>query len=60
MTEPRSNSGGWHIPLFIVVLAIDGMFFKFEGTKRGLLFVGSFIAEETFWGGLFDKLLGID
>lgn len=56
MKEPRSNSSGWHIPLFFLVIAIDGIFFKFEGIKRGLLFVGSFIAEELFWaewlGGL--------
>ena len=60
MKEPRSNSGDWHIPLFFVALAIDGIFFKFAGIKRGLLFVGSFIAEELFWVELFDKLLGID
>ena len=55
MKEPRSNSGDWHIPLFFIVIAIDGIFFKFEGIKHGLMIVGSFIAQEAFWVKLFEK-----
>ena len=49
MKKPRVNSGEWHIPLFLIVIAIDGIFFEFGRLKRGLMIVGSFIAQETFW-----------
>ncbi len=54
MKKSRSDSGNWHILLFLIVIAGDGIFFKFEGIKRGLMILGSFIAHETFWGGLLD------
>ena len=60
MKNSRAFSGEWHIPLFIIVIAIDGIFFGFGGTKRGLMIIGSFIAEETLWVEWAGKLLGID
>ena len=60
MKNPRANSGEWHIPLFLIVIAIDGIFFGFGGIKRGLMIVGSFIAQESFWVEWADRPLGID
>ena len=49
MNTPRIDSNDWWRILGLIVLVVEGAVFKFENFKRGLMIVGSLIAEFAIW-----------